>query len=124
MTSHEMFDGCLRVYRRGSGRIWQCSARLGGKRFRETTSEEGLAQAEQIAEEWYLGLPGKLRNGEIVPDERISMRLMEGPNIRPGQQLPDQRPDDRRACGSHQGPPGRLRHQRSTPPQAQDNCLS
>jgi len=70
MASHEMFDGRLRVYRRGNGKFWQCAARVGGRRFRETTNEEGLEQAKQIAEEWYLGLRGKLRNGEITPDER------------------------------------------------------
>lgn len=70
MTSHEMFDGRLQVYKRGSGRHWQCAARVGGKRFRETTREENLARAKQIAEEWYLGLRGKLKDGKIEPDER------------------------------------------------------
>ncbi|WP_137864318.1 MULTISPECIES: hypothetical protein [unclassified Sphingomonas] len=70
MASHEMFDGRLQVYKRGEGRHWQCAARVGGKRFRSTTNEERLDQAKQVAEEWYLDLRGKLRAGQIEPDER------------------------------------------------------
>ena len=70
MTSHTMFDGRLQIYRRGEGRTWQCSARVGGKRFRESTHEEDLDRAKDVAEEWYLDLRGKLRRGEVVKDER------------------------------------------------------
>ena len=70
MTTHQMFDGKLQVYRRGDGRIWQCAARVGGERFRESTRETELARAKDVAEEWYLGLRGQLRNGEIVRREK------------------------------------------------------
>lgn len=70
MTTHTMFDGRLQIYRRGSGRTWQCAARVGGERFRSTTGEEDLARAKDIAEEWYLELRGKLRNGEITRSEK------------------------------------------------------
>jgi len=70
MTTHEMFDGKLQLYKRPGGRFWQAAARVGGARFRETTKEEQLDRAKDVAEEWYLGLRGKLRNGEIVRDER------------------------------------------------------
>lgn len=70
MTSHEMFDGRVQVYKRGEGRFWQCAARVGGQRFRATTNEERLDRAKDVAEEWYLDLRGKLRNGKIEPDER------------------------------------------------------
>ena len=70
MSTHEMFDGRLQVYKRGTGRHWQCAARVGGKRFRSTTGEEALDRAKDVAEEWYLDLRGKLRAGTIVPDER------------------------------------------------------
>ena len=69
MSTHEMFDGRLQVYKRGDGRHWQCAARVGGKRFRSTTGEEALDRAKDVAEEWYLDLRGKLRGGAIVPDE-------------------------------------------------------
>lgn len=65
-----MFDGRLQVYRRGTGRTWQCAARVGEQRFRSTTKEEDLDRAKDVAEEWYLGLRGKFRNGEITKKER------------------------------------------------------
>ena len=70
MTTHEMFDGRLQIYKRGASRHWQCAARVGGRRFRQTTGEESLDRAKDVAEEWYLALRGKLRNGLIEPDER------------------------------------------------------
>ena len=70
MTTHQMFDGKLQVYRRGDGRIWQCAARVGGQRFRESTKEEALDRAKDVAEEWYLDLRGKLRHGEIIKKEK------------------------------------------------------
>ena len=69
MTTHLMFDGRLQIYRRGSGKTWQCAARVGERRFRSTTKEEDLARARDVAEGWYLELRGKLRNGEIVKKE-------------------------------------------------------
>src|ERR1051325_4538577 len=69
MTTHMMFDGRVQIYRRPEGRFWQCSARVGGVRYRESTHEENLDQAKDIAEEWYLDLRGKLRRGEIIKKE-------------------------------------------------------
>lgn len=70
MTTHLMFDGRVQVYRRGNGRFWQCSTRVAGKRFRESTHEENLDRAKDVAEEWYLDLRGKLRRGEVLKPER------------------------------------------------------
>jgi hypothetical protein len=70
MTTHHMFDGRLQVYKRENSQVWQAAARVGERRFRQTTGEEDLSRAKDVAEEWYLGLRGKLRNGEIVKDER------------------------------------------------------
>ena len=70
MTAHTMFDGKLQVYRRADGRVWQCAARVGGQRFRESTKEEDLDRAKDFAEEWYLDLRGKTRRGEIIKKER------------------------------------------------------
>lgn len=67
MTKHSMFDGKLQLYQRDGSKVWQCAARVGGKRFRETTREESFAAAKAIAEEWYLGLRGKLAAGIVVP---------------------------------------------------------
>lgn len=70
MTTHELFGGRIQIYKRGGGRYWQCAARVGHQRFRTTTNEESLAAAKEVAEDWYLDLRGKLRNGEIKPLER------------------------------------------------------
>ncbi len=70
MTTHSMFDGKLQVYRRGDGKTWQCAARVGGERFRESTHEVDLDRAKDVAEEWYLDLRGKLRHGEIIKKEK------------------------------------------------------
>ena len=81
MTTHEMFDGRLQLYKRADGKIWQCAARVGGQRFRESTREEGLDRAKDVAEEWYLDLRGKVRHGEIikpVKQERTFAQAAEG----------------------------------------------
>jgi integrase len=70
VTTHTMFDGRLQVYRRADGKTWQCAARVGGERFRESTRETELARAKDVAEEWYLDLRGRLRNGEIIRREK------------------------------------------------------
>lgn len=72
-----MFDGRLQVYRRDTNRIWQCAARVGGARFRSSTGQEELAPAKDVAEEWYLRLRGKLRDGEIKKDERTFAQAAE-----------------------------------------------
>ena len=66
MAAHTMFDGRLQIYKRENGRFWSCAARVGGQRFRQTTSEEALDRAKDVAEDWYLDLRGKLRAGQIV----------------------------------------------------------
>jgi integrase len=70
MAAHTMFDGRLQIYRRSDHGPWHAAARVGKKRFRQSTKVESLEQAKDVAEEWYLGLRGKLKKGEIVPDEK------------------------------------------------------
>jgi integrase len=65
VAHHEFMDGRLHVYKRDNSRFWQCSTFLGGRNYRVSTKEESLAQAKDIAEDWYLGLRGKLRTGEL-----------------------------------------------------------
>lgn len=66
MTAHhELLGGKLHVYRRDRSRFWQCSAMFDGQNFRISTKEESLARAKDIAEDWYLGLKGKQRAGEL-----------------------------------------------------------
>lgn len=77
MTTHTMFDGRLQVYRRGDGKVWQCAARVGGERFRESTHETEVARAKGVAEDWYLDLRGRLRNGQIVKKEKTFREAAE-----------------------------------------------
>lgn len=70
VQTHDMFDGRLQVYKRGESRFWQCAARVGSQRFRNSTKEEDLSRAKDVAEEWYLSLRGMMRNGELVKKER------------------------------------------------------
>lgn len=70
MTTHEILGGKVQVYKRGTGRFWQCATSLGsGRRIRTSTKEEGLAQAKQIAEDWYLTLRGKDRAGLLKTEK-------------------------------------------------------
>lgn len=55
----------MQIYKRCGGRFWQCAARVDGQRFRESTKEEDLDRAKDVAEEWYLDLRGKRRSGEV-----------------------------------------------------------
>ena len=69
MASHELLGGLIQVYRRGTGRYWQCSASIDGKQFRSTTGEQDLEPAKQFAEDWYLGLRGKARAGLLKTEK-------------------------------------------------------
>ncbi|HKV92256.1 MAG TPA: phage integrase SAM-like domain-containing protein, partial [Candidatus Angelobacter sp.] len=68
----EQFDilgGKVHIYRRPNSSHWQCSTYLAGKNRRVTTKEESLSKAKEVAEDWYLQLRGKLRNGEIKTEK-------------------------------------------------------
>lgn len=62
---HEMFDGRLHVYMREGSRYWQCSAYLADRNWRISTKTDSLSEAKDIAEDWYLGLRGKLKAGTL-----------------------------------------------------------
>ncbi len=72
MASHEIWGGKLQLYKRGSGRFWQCSASVGGKQQRTSTGEESLALAKEAAEDWYLTLRGKDRAGLLKTGETFA----------------------------------------------------
>jgi hypothetical protein len=65
MISHEIMAGKVHVYPRDSSPVGQCATFLKGRNHRKSTKEEGLDQAKQVAEEWYLGLRGKVIPPEI-----------------------------------------------------------
>ena len=91
---HEILGGKVQLYKRG-GRFWQCAASVGGKQFRATTKREEIAQALDVAEDWFLELRGKFKRGELgrlieVNDEKTfkdaaEQFLREFPIITEGQ---------------------------------------
>lgn len=64
-TIHQILGGKVQVFRRPNSRYWQCSASVGGKQRRGSTKQEGLSQAKDVAEDWYLTLRGKAQAGEL-----------------------------------------------------------
>ena len=62
---HKLLDGKVQLYMRSNSPHWQCSCSIAGKQMRTSTKEESLARAKDVARDWYLGLMGKYRAGEI-----------------------------------------------------------
>jgi len=69
VEQHTILGGKVHVYRRDNSSRWQCAAYLAGKNRRVSTKEDSLAKAKDFAEDWYLGLRGKVRNGEITSEK-------------------------------------------------------
>jgi integrase len=69
MISHEIMAGKVHVYLRDTSPIWQCATFLKGRNHRISTKEEGLEQAKQVAEDWYLGLRGKDKAGILLNEK-------------------------------------------------------
>jgi integrase len=64
-VKHTILGGKVHVYRRENSSQWQSSTYLAGKNHRTSTRTDSLAEAKAIAEDWYLGLRGKLAKGEL-----------------------------------------------------------
>jgi integrase len=67
--SHTILGGKVHVYRRDNSSRWQCATYLAGKNRRVSTKEDSLSKAKDFAEDWYLQLRGKARNGEITSEK-------------------------------------------------------
>ncbi len=63
---HKILGGKVHVYKRENSSVWQCSTYLAGKNRRVSTKETSLALAKEFAEDWYMTLLGKKRDGELV----------------------------------------------------------
>jgi hypothetical protein len=61
VTDHSMMGGRLQVYKRERSKFWQCAASISGVHHRNSTKEESLAAAKDVAEDWYLTLKDKSR---------------------------------------------------------------
>jgi len=68
----DLMDGKLHVYQRPNSSRWQCSTYLAGRNHRASTGTDNLAQAKDFARDWYLGLHGKLRSGELKNEKTFS----------------------------------------------------
>ena len=67
---HTILGGKVHVYKRkDDSRYWQCATYLAGKNRRVSTKEESLAKAKDFAEDWYLGLRGKIHDGLLVKEK-------------------------------------------------------
>jgi len=71
-ASHTILGGKVHIYRRPNSSYWQCATYLGRKNRRRSTKETSLARAKEVAEDWYLGLRGKLRDGEIKSEKTFA----------------------------------------------------
>ncbi|MFY0611018.1 MAG: phage integrase SAM-like domain-containing protein [Hyphomicrobiaceae bacterium] len=65
MATHTIMGGKVHLYKRENSSYWQCSTYLEGKNRRTTTKHESLSLAKEFAEDWYLGLRGKQRDGHL-----------------------------------------------------------
>lgn len=65
MKKHTIMDGKVHVYKRDRSRYWQCSTYLSGKNRRASTKQELLTDAKHFAEDWYYGLIGQHRSGQL-----------------------------------------------------------
>jgi hypothetical protein len=70
-TRHSLLDNKVQLYKRPNTPHWQCACSVGGKQIRSTTKEESLARAKDVARDWYLGLLGKYRAGELKAGKKF-----------------------------------------------------
>lgn len=64
--NHTILGGKVSLFKRPRSDFWQCCTYLAGRQHRKSTKQESLSLAKDFAEDWYLGLRGKLRGGELV----------------------------------------------------------
>lgn len=77
MKTHTILGGKVHVYKRDNSSFWQCSAYLSGKNRRVSTKEETLNLAKEFAEDWYLGLRGKQRDGELLNERSFKIASVQ-----------------------------------------------
>ena len=69
---HEILGGEVQLYKRQGSSFWWCSASIAGKQRRNSTKQESLSLAKDIAEDWYLTLHGKSRAGQLVTEKTFA----------------------------------------------------
>lgn len=92
MAKHTILGEKVQVYKRPNSRYWQCASFLNGKMRRASTKAEGLSQAKDFAEDWYLELVGKARDGNLKNEKTFRQAakqfLIEYETITEGQRSP------------------------------------
>jgi len=63
---HEILGGKVQLFRRPNSTKWHCRASVGGRQLRHSTKMDSLAQAKDVAEDWYLTIKGKAVRGELT----------------------------------------------------------
>jgi len=69
-TQHSLMGGHVHLYKRPGSTLWQSSTFLAGRNYRVRTKEESLTHAKDFPEDWYVGLKGKQRAGELKIRQR------------------------------------------------------
>ncbi len=72
MPSHSYAAGKIRIYKRGRSRFWQCTAFVGGRKYRKSTHEDNLIAAREFAEDWLLELQGRHRTGNLKHEKTVN----------------------------------------------------
>lgn len=72
MERHAILAGKVHLFRRPRSKYWQCSAYVGNIEHRKSSKQESLALAKDFAEDWYLGMRGKLRDGELLTEKSFN----------------------------------------------------
>lgn len=65
MERHRILGDKVALYRRREGGIWHAYTFLDGREWRQSTKEESLAKAKDVATDWYMTLTAKARYGEL-----------------------------------------------------------
>lgn len=94
MEKHSILDGKVHLYKRDRSRFWQCSTFLAGKNRRVSTKKESLSDAKHFAGEWYFGLMGQHKDGELKRPGHAFMKAAEAfaaeyPVMTEGQRSPN-----------------------------------
>jgi hypothetical protein len=72
-----LMGGRLHLYKRPNSRFWQCSTYLGGKNRRLSTKMESVERATKMAEEWFLDLKVRHRDGPGLKNEKTFKQAAE-----------------------------------------------
>jgi integrase len=62
---HFLLDDTVQLFQRPKSPYWYCACSVAGRQRKTSTKEESLARAKDVARDWYLGLMGKYRAGEL-----------------------------------------------------------